>query len=206
MSLTCKAVGDNNLVYRWTHNDSFITPNNHYVLKGSDLLIVNATMLDAGRYQCIATNSNGSVFSNYATVIVAKNGKLHIVWKTDCEIHYVLLVPAPQIIIHPTDTSAAAPFSAVFTCSARGYGYLNITWFKNNKVYYVITDKSRIHQTSSMNVTSGTLVIHNVTEDDMGMYHCQVWASRTASQSRTANLFFSGMYTLTLLNTCSVIQ
>ena len=104
----------------------------------------------------------------------------------------LLSVPAPQIIIHPNDTSAAAPFSAVFTCSAKGYGYLNITWFKNNKVYNSL--KSIIHQTSSMNITTSTLVIYNVTEDDVGVYHCLVWASSKASQSRTADLLFSSMY------------
>ena len=104
----------------------------------------------------------------------------------------LLLVPAPDIITHPTDTSAAAPFSAVFTCSAKGYGFLNITWFKNNKVYNSITNKATMHQTSSINITTSTLVIYNVTEDDMGVYYCLVWANSKASQSRIANLLFSG--------------
>ena len=104
----------------------------------------------------------------------------------------VISVPFPHIITHPTDTSAAAPFSAVFTCSARGYGYLNITWYKNNKVYNMITNKSTIHQTSSLNITTSTLVIYNVTEHDVGMYHCQVWASSKASQSRMADLVYPG--------------
>ena len=71
VSLKCRAVGGNSLVYRWTHNDSNITSNNHYIIKGSDLQIFNATMSDAGHYQCIATNLNGSSASNYAKVIVA---------------------------------------------------------------------------------------------------------------------------------------
>jgi len=104
----------------------------------------------------------------------------------------LLLVPGPQIITHPTDTSAAAPFSAMFTCSARGYGYLNITWYKNNKFYNTITDKSTIHQTSSIDTFTSTLVIYNVIEDDIGVYHCLVWDRSKASQSRTGELFFSG--------------
>jgi len=77
VTLKCRAVGGNKLVYHWTHNDNTITPNNHYIVKGSDLLIVNTTMLDDGRYQCIATNSNGSSASNYANIIV-KDGEFYV--------------------------------------------------------------------------------------------------------------------------------
>jgi len=56
----------------------------------------------------------------------------------------------------------------------------------------VVTNKSTIHQTSSLNITTSTLVIYNVTEHDVGVYHCLVWASSKASQSRTADLVFSG--------------
>ena len=76
VTLTCRAIGGNNLVYQWTHNNNSITSNSHYIVKGSDLLIVNTTMLDAGKYQCIATDGNASSVSNYATVIVANNGEL----------------------------------------------------------------------------------------------------------------------------------
>jgi len=77
VSLKCRAVGDN-LVYHWTHNNNTITPNGHYIVKGSDLFIVNATMLDAGKYQCIATNRNVTNASNYATIIVASYGKFYM--------------------------------------------------------------------------------------------------------------------------------
>jgi len=75
VSLKCRAVGDN-LVYRWTHNNNTITPSNHYIVKGSDLFIENARLLDAGKYQCIVSNSNITDVSNYATIIVANYGKL----------------------------------------------------------------------------------------------------------------------------------
>ena len=117
----------------------------------------------------------------------------------------ILLVPAPEIIAHPTDTSAAAPFSGVFTCSASGYGYMNITWFKNNQVYNAITNKSTIHQTSSMNITTSTLVIYSVTEDDMGAYHTLVWVSSKASQSRTASLLFSGKSCIVSTLHCGIL-
>ena len=79
MSLRCRAVGSNIVVYQWTHNNNLIIPNNHYIVKGSDLRIVNATMSDAGRYQCIITNINGMIASDYATLIVSRYGKLRTV-------------------------------------------------------------------------------------------------------------------------------
>ena len=87
VSLKCRAVGGDNLVYQWTHNNAIITPNNHYIVKGSDLLIINVTLLDAGQYQCIATNDNGSVASNYANIIVSQDGKLYL----RCTMHAVII-------------------------------------------------------------------------------------------------------------------
>jgi len=83
VSLKCRAVGGDNLDYQWTHNGIIITPNYHYIVKGSDLLIVSTTFLDAGQYQCIATNKNGSVASNYANIIVSHDGKLYL----KCKVH-----------------------------------------------------------------------------------------------------------------------
>ena len=44
---------------------------------------------------------------------------------------------APQIVIHYTDTSAATPFSALFSCSVQAYGdmvtLLHATWYRNDK-------------------------------------------------------------------------
>ena len=42
------------------------------------------------------------------------------------------MVSQSNIITQPTDTSAAAPFNEVFTCSVIGYGYQNITWYKKS--------------------------------------------------------------------------
>ena len=99
------------------------------------------------------------------------------------------VVPAPDIITDPTDTSAAAPFSAVFTCSAKGCGELNITWHRHTKplpkrVYSAITD--------SLNETTNTLTIPNVVNDDVGIYYCVVRAGNIAVRSRISNLLFAG--------------
>ena len=102
------------------------------------------------------------------------------------------IVPAPDIITHPTDTSAAAPFSAVFTCSVSAFGHLNIFWYKNDKMYKSVFNKSAISVTSLNNITTSTLTILQVSNKDGGIYYCKAWANKKASQSQSARLSYSG--------------
>ena len=95
----------------------------------------------------------------------------------------------PVIITQPTDTSAAAPFSAVFTCSAKGCGELNIIWHRHNKP---LPQRAYSTTAASVNGTTSTLTISNVVNDDVGTYYCVVWASNKAVQSRVASLFIAG--------------
>lgn len=96
---------------------------------------------------------------------------------------------APHIIIHPIDASAAAPFGAEFTCSAKGCGHLDVIWHRHTnslpkKVYSALV--------TSVNEITSTLTIPNVTREDSGKYYCVVWANTTATRSRLANLFLTG--------------
>jgi len=93
------------------------------------------------------------------------------------------------IIIHPTDISAAAPFSGVFTCSAGGYGYRNIIWHRRNKP---IPKKAYSTVMPTVNETKSVLTIPNVTSEDVGIYYCVVWINKKAQQSHTAILFLAG--------------
>ena len=101
-----------------------------------------------------------------------------------------IVVVSPQITTHPTDTSAATPFSGVFTCSASGYGYLNITWYRTPGL---LPDKSRTSEVYSPEITTSTLVIPNVTNDDVGSYYCVVRANSLGAWSSMAKLSYTGM-------------
>ena len=103
----------------------------------------------------------------------------------------MFVVLAPGVVTHPSDTSAAAPFSGVFTCTVQGYGYRNIMWHRTNhhlpkKAYYTISP--------SVNETTSTLTIPNVTSKDVGTYHCVVWVNNNAAKSKSANLILAGKY------------
>ena len=95
------------------------------------------------------------------------------------------------IITHPMDTSAAAPFSGVFICSVEGYGYQNITWYKQSGT--ILPYKHKIKMMTSNGIVTSTLIIPNVTEEDVGKYYCQVWANGFGVKSDPATLHLSGM-------------
>jgi len=101
-----------------------------------------------------------------------------------------IIVPAPYFVIHPTDKSAAAPFSGVFICSAGGYGYRNIIWHRRNNP---IPKKAYSTLIPLVNTTKSIFTIPNVTSEDVGVYYCVVWVNRTAIQSGAANLHLSGI-------------
>ena len=107
-------------------------------------------------------------------------------------VYYVAIVAAPQVVTHPTDTSAVAPFSAVFNCSVQTYGYLTITWYRNNRE--PVPKKANHTLITSANLTLSILAIPNVTIEDIGTYYCLVWANLKAARSLAANLILAGMY------------
>ena len=99
---------------------------------------------------------------------------------------------ALRIVTHPTDTSAAAPFSALFKFSIQVYGYLAITWHKSNE--NSIPKKAYLTLVPSVNETTIILTIPNVTSEGVGTYYCVVWANRMAVISHNANLSLAGKY------------
>ena len=94
-----------------------------------------------------------------------------------------------MIVIQPTDSSAAVPFSAVFTCSAKAYGVLSFEWKRLNSD---LSQQSFTEMKRSLNSAISYLFIPNVTKDDEGEYYCDAWANNKASRSNIARLQFSG--------------
>ena len=99
-------------------------------------------------------------------------------------------VESVHIVAQPTNTSAAAPFSALFKFSIRVYGYLTINWYRNNKT--PVPEKAYLTLIPSVNETTSILTIPTVTSEDVGTYYCVVWANDMAVRSRSASLFLAG--------------
>lgn len=103
------------------------------------------------------------------------------------------LVLDPMVVIQPKVAYAAAPFRGVFTCSAKGYGYLNIKWLKGNDLLRL--SQEWISTVRSSEITNSTLVIPNPTAKDAGTYYCEVQQRlRPGKITReSAILYISGM-------------
>jgi len=97
---------------------------------------------------------------------------------------------APRIIHHPVGTSAAAPFSAIFTCAAQGFGTVRIEWKRSDSV---IPNMANITQLNLHNVAISDLIIPSVNESDAGTYYCIAWANQKGSVSKEAMLLFPGL-------------
>ena len=107
------------------------------------------------------------------------------------DIYFANKACGPKIVTHPADTSAGAPFSAVFTCSAIGYGNLSIKWKRNDSLGVPIKS-FHTQVSSSANIITSTLIIPNVTDDDSDSYYCVGWIDMQASKSKSALLHYSG--------------
>ena len=106
----------------------------------------------------------------------------------DVYTHYV--APSLRIVTHPANTSATAPFSALFKCSIQAYGYLIVTWYRNNS--NPVPEKAYSTLIPSVNVTASILTIPNVTSEDIGIYYCVARVGRRTEESLSANLFLAG--------------
>ena len=112
---------------------------------------------------------------------------------TQLSVFYIYLcmctAVSTNVVTHPVDATAAAPYSVVFTCSIYGYGYQNITWHREaNKLPH----NHQIKEISSPRIITTTLIIPNVTEQDVGKYYCQIWANNMRTQTDRANLHYAG--------------
>ena len=97
------------------------------------------------------------------------------------------LVPSPQILRQPTNTTAADPFGAHFTCVANGYGKIEIRW-KNIIPGKRIPSKAIITEEHSRESVTSTLFIPNVVLADEGGYYCSVHIGSVSILSKTAYL------------------
>ena len=104
--------------------------------------------------------------------------------------YIMYVVDIPRFVTHPTNASAAAPFSALFNCSVRAYGYLTITWYRRNRK--PVPKKAYSTLLPSANETTSILTIPNVTSEDVDVYCCLMWAGRIAVKSLDANLSLAG--------------
>ena len=106
-----------------------------------------------------------------------------------CKYYYtiILTAPAPQIIKHPVNTTAADPFGAQFSCAANGYGAIEITWRAEDTKHGIPTKAIITEERSPESVTS-TMFIPDVVLQDEGGYYCSARIGLRSALSQTAYL------------------
>ena len=116
-----------------------------------------------------------------------------------CVLCVPFVVPPPQIITQPKNTTAADPFGAHFTCSANGYGEIKIDWYNKN-VQENLPAKVIISEEHSLESVTSVLFIPHVTLEDEGGYFCSVKIGKVSTKSNIAYLDQISKYIIIFLH------
>lgn len=128
-----------------------------------------------------------------SNVKVAAYNTLICVSQTIAGFTCTFTVLEPEFIIHPTDVYAAAPYSATFTCKAKGFGNLSIKWKREGSLALPNQSEQTVHfpEVTKSYITS-TITIYHVTDQDAGKYYCTASNELEESNSTAANLYYPG--------------
>ncbi|XP_068184583.1 contactin-4 isoform X2 [Antennarius striatus] len=157
---SCEAQGHPPPSYRWKLNDSFITPRpgSHYSLMGGNLHISHLNKEeDVGIYQCLASNSFGTV--------VSREASLHIAYLENFKTQ------------RRSPVRVREGQGVVLLCGPPPHsGDLTFTWIFNAHPTFVIQDTRRF-----VSQKTGNLYIAKVEPSDVGNYTCVVTNTVTKS-------------------------
>ncbi|XP_027144396.1 contactin-3 isoform X3 [Larimichthys crocea] len=157
---SCEAQGHPPPFYRWKLNDSFILPRpgSHFSLMGGNLHISHLNKEgDVGIYQCLASNSFGT--------IVSREASLHIAYLENFKTQ------------RRSPVRVREGQGVVLLCGPPPHsGELTFTWIFNEYPSFVIQDTRRF-----VSQKTGNLYIAKVEPSDVGNYTCVVTNTVTKS-------------------------
>uniref|UniRef100_A0A8C6UJ02 Contactin 4 n=1 Tax=Neogobius melanostomus TaxID=47308 RepID=A0A8C6UJ02_9GOBI len=156
---SCEAQATPPLHYRWKLNGTEIKPGSHYSLSGGNLRLSHLNRdQDAGTYQCLATNSFGTIVSREASLTFAYLEH----FKTQ----------------RRSSVSVREGQGVVLLCGPPHHsGDLEFSWIFNEYPTYVKQDTRRF-----ISQETGNLYIAMVESSDVGNYTCVV--TNTVTKSR----------------------
>ncbi|KAF3689443.1 Contactin-4 Brain-derived immunoglobulin superfamily protein 2 [Channa argus] len=158
---SCEAQGSPPPIYRWKLNGTEINPKSgsHYSLSGGNLRISHLNKdQDAGTYQCLASNSFGTIVSREASLTFAylENFKTH----------------------RRSSVSVREGQGVVLLCGPPPHsGDLSFSWIFNEYPTFVSQDNRRF-----ISQETGNLYIAKVEPSDVGNYTCVV--TNTVTKTR----------------------
>ncbi|KAM9183380.1 neogenin isoform 6-T6 [Dugong dugon] len=166
--LNCSAYSEPSPKIEWKKDGTFlnlVSDDRRQLLPDGSLFISNVVhskhnKLDEGYYQCVATvESLGTIVSRTAKLTVAG---------------------LPRFVSQPEPSSAYAGNSAILNCDVNADLVPFVRWEQNRQP--ILLDDRVIK------LSSGTLVISNVTEGDEGLYRCIVESGGPPKSSDEAEL------------------
>nr|XP_055043478.1 contactin-4 isoform X1 [Misgurnus anguillicaudatus] len=161
VTFSCEAQGYPPPSYRWKMNDSFISPQpgSRYSISGGHLRISQLNKEeDAGIYQCLASNSFGTILSREAS--------LHIAYLEEFKTQ------------RRSPVSVREGQGVVLLCGPPPHmGELTFSWIFNEYPSFVKQDTRRF-----ISQKTGNLYIAKVEPSDVGNYTCVV--TNTVTQTR----------------------
>lgn len=154
---TARSALNDNMTFRWIKDSFEVTPlrYSNTTIKVTDKTIdvdsvLNLTMVknsDAGKYQCVVSNSFGKTYSQKAMVSV---------------------VIFPTFIKTPSNITVKAGETAKLECSAHGEPQPEIAWHKDSGNNFPAASERRMF----MMPTDDVFFITDVKLADMGIYSC----------------------------------
>ncbi|KAI4577648.1 hypothetical protein MJT46_003483 [Ovis ammon polii x Ovis aries] len=143
--LSCLVLSEAAYNLTWVRDWRVLSASTGRVTQLADLSleIKNTTPSDGGRYQCMASNSNGVTRAS--------------VW--------LLVREAPQVSIHTRSQRFSQGMEVRVHCSASGYPAPRISWSREGRA---LQEDSRVRVDAQ-----GTLIIQGVAPEDAGSYSCQ---------------------------------
>ncbi|XP_007896436.2 inactive tyrosine-protein kinase 7 [Callorhinchus milii] len=162
ITIQCSATGREKPTVRWVKTDgTALAP--HISQESGALNFIKVTKKDAGKYTCIASNSQqGEIKANVRLIVTV----------------------LPKFKIEPEATSVYQGYTAILHCQATGEPQPNIHWKVKNR----ILDTRKNTQSRIQKLSNGSVVIYNVRTDDSGKYTC-IAGNNCNIQHRDAHLY-----------------
>lgn len=179
VSLACKATGSPSPVVTWLKNNS--TWANATVVETDGiswliLVLVKNVENGSNKYNCVARNIVGKVYSNEATVINTQTSF------PEAESNVI------SFYRHPASLAASPGDHVIFTCAVEGSPAPSIIWLKDG--LKVVDDEAKNYQGRESTISE--LHILDVQEHHAGNYACKAANAMGSDVSRNALLSLTG--------------
>ncbi|XP_043202540.1 inactive tyrosine-protein kinase 7-like [Amphibalanus amphitrite] len=172
VTLRCRADGSGDVTYQWFRNGVRLTRAPRRALRNKRLQLSAVRPADNGVYSCRAANAAGSAHS---------------------DVTFPLIVPgpdAPQVTTVPRDQLVRRGTTATFRCHYRNAE--TTEWFLGDRGPLTSSGKYTV-------LSNGTLLVSDVSEADVGWYHCvgRQSANEANPQTYSAQLILAYLEPLT---------